>query len=162
MQICFLQIQHLTHVVGRFGEQIHHDAFLQSMRLEYATNYNEGDLPSPQLLLWLESDARSRRADLINWLKCLHTLYDTVSVYLNLLRSTAEFDMIDTCNGFYQRSLPSKTNCHLILLRMDKHAGIVPKMQLGHHGLSLRLCEATSMNDIRHTDAKIGLAICQL
>jgi len=35
-------------------------------------------------------------------------------------------------------------------------------MQLGHHGLSLRLCEAHSMHEVRLTNTEINLAICQL
>ena len=158
----FIQIQQLSHVVGRFGETIDSSPFLQSIKLTQSINQGEFELQSPQLILWLESHPKERKKDLKNWLKNLNTLYTTASVYLSLLRDTAEFDKIDMLNGFYQRSLPSKTNCHLILLRMDKNSGIVPKIQLGHHGLSLRLCDSTSMTEIRRTEANIDLAICQL
>ena len=158
----FIQIQHLSHVSGRFGESIHMDCFLQSIRLAQPASHSDFELHSPQLLLWLENEASQRQHDLTKWLQLLRTLYDTVTVYLALLRDSAEFDNIDMFNGFYQRSLPSKTSCHLILLRMDKHCGIVPRMQLGHHGLSLRLCEANSMHEVRHTSTKVDLAICQL
>lgn len=158
----FIQVQQLTHVVGRFGESIYTDPFLQSIRLAQTANHNDCELHSPQLLLWLDNHALARQEDLTRWLTLLKTLSNTVTVYLALLRNTAEFHNIDLYNGFYQRSLPPQSSCHLILLRMDKHCGIVPKMQLGHHGLSLRLCEATSMNDVHHTDTQVDLAICQL
>ena len=158
----FIQIQHLSHVVGRFGELIHQNAFLQSISLAQTSPHNDCELHSPQLLLWLENEPLQRQSDLLAWLKHLQTLHETVTVYLSLLRNTAQFDMIDMLSGFYQRSLPSNTSCHLILLRMDRNSGIVPRMQLGHHGLSLRLCEASSMHEIRRTDTKIDLAICQL
>lgn len=158
----FVQVQLLGHVVGRFGESIHNDPFLQSIRLAQTGHNNECELHSPQLLLWLEKTASQRKHDLTSWLKQLHSLSETVNVYLSLIRNTAEYDKIDMFNGFYQRSLPSKISCHLILLRMDKHCGIVPKMQLGHHGLSLRLCEANSMHEVRRTNTAIDLAICQL
>ncbi|WP_238551375.1 cell division protein ZapD [Legionella oakridgensis] len=158
----FVQIQFLSHAAGRFGENIHSDPFLQSIRLAQAGEHNDCELHSPQLLMWLENEPKKRQYDLNAWLKQLQSLSDTVSIYLALLRNTAEFDKIDMLSGFYQRSLPSKTSCHLILLRMDKDCGIVPQMQLGHHGLSLRLCEAKSMNEVRHTNTAIDLAICQL
>ncbi len=158
----FIQIQHLSHVVGRFGESIHQDLFLQSIRLAQTAQHNDCELHSPQLLLWLENEPERRQNDLRVWLKHLQTLSDTVAVYLSLLRGSAQFDMIDLLNGFYQRLLPSQSSCHLILLRMDRDCGIVPKMQLGHHGLSLRLCDASSMHEIHRTDTKIDLAICQL
>lgn len=158
----FLQIQHLNHVAGRFGETIHHDLFLQSLRLTQTISQNECELHSPQLLLWLKGDVQRRQDDLTTWLTFLKTLYSTTKVYLSLLRNTAEFDAVNLYNGFYQRSLPCRTSCHLILLRMENDAGVVPRMQLGHHGFSLRLCDANSMHEVRHSDMKMDLAICRL
>lgn len=158
----FMQIHQLSYVVGRFGGNLPLDNFLQSIRLAQTAQHHDGELHSPQLLLWLEGEPKQRQNDIANWLKQLQPLFDTVAVYLALLRDTAQFDVIDMYNGFYQCSLPSKTACHLILLRMDKNCGIVPKMQLGHHGLSLRLCDVHSMNEVRKTDTVVDLAICQL
>ncbi|MCX7117388.1 MAG: cell division protein ZapD [Legionellales bacterium] len=158
----FIQIQHLSYVSGRFGESLDHEPFLQSIRLAQTITQNDFELHSPQLILWLENHSSKRQHDLTEWLKPLQALYQTATVYLSLLRDTAEFDKIDTLNGFYQRSLPSKATCHLILLRMEKNCGIVPKMQLGHHGLSVRLCDVNSMNEIHRTNTNIDLAICQL
>ena len=110
----------------------------------------------------MEHDPSDRQRDLVNWLSHLRTLHDTVTVYLSLLRKTAEFETIDLLNGFYQRSLPSQLSCQLILLRMDTRCGLVPKIQMGHHGLSLRMCEATSMQEVQQTDTTVELAICQL
>lgn len=157
----FVQIQFLNHFSGRFGENIHNDLFLQSIRFAQGEN-GENDLQTPQLLLWLDGGAKRRQDDLKAWLKQLQCLQDTVNLYLDLLRSTAEFDKINMTNGFFHKSLSLKSSCHLILLKMDKLAGIVPKMQLGHHGLSLRLCEVKSMNEIHGTNTEVNLGICQL
>ncbi|WED44305.1 cell division protein ZapD [Legionella cardiaca] len=158
----YQQIQILTHVVGRFGGEIHHNPFLQSIRVSQSHHNNDCEMYSPQLLLWLESDPTLRQNDLSKWLKNLTALYSTVSLYLSLLRDTAQFDKIDMFNGFYQRSLPPKTSCHLILLRIKKSFGVVPRIQLGHHGLNLRLCEVSTMREVRETNAELDLAICQL
>lgn len=157
----FIQVQVLSHIAGRFGETIHQDPFLQAIRLTQSA-HNECEQESPQLLLWLEQAASDRQLDLSTWLKHLRTLHDTVTMYLSLLRKTAEFETIHLVNGFYQRSLPSQISCQLILLRMNTHCGLVPKMQLGHHGLSLRMCEANSMREVQQTEATVELAICQL
>ncbi|MBA2710043.1 MAG: cell division protein ZapD [Tatlockia sp.] len=157
-----IQIQILTHVIGRFGENIHTNPFLQSIRQTQQTQLYDCEMHSPQLLLWLESDPVLRQNDLADWLNSLKALQTTVSLYLALLRDRAIFSEIEMFNGFYQRSLPPKTSCHLILLRMDKSFGIVPRMQLGHHGLSLRLCDLSTMREVRETEAKLDLALCQL
>lgn len=158
----FAQVQVLNHIAGRFGESIHSNVFLQSIRVAQSAHDSDCELHAPQLLLWLENDPVFRQRDLIQWLKYLQPLYDTVTIYLSLLRDTAVFESINMANGFYQSPLPLKTSCHLILLRMDKNAGVVPQMQLGHHGLSLRLCDAYTMQDIHQSNAAIDLAICRL
>lgn len=156
------QVHYLSEVAGRFGEHIHHDSFLQSIRFSQTGDKSEAELYTPQLLLWLESSPSQRKRDLQLWLKQLGALRDTVYIYLALLRNSAEFDQINLLDGYYQCPLPSKSSCHLILLRMDKESGYVPKMQLGHHGLSLRLCAANSMHEVQNHRTAIDLAICQL
>ncbi len=158
----FVQVQVLSHISGRFGENIHQNLFLQAIRLNPSALGHDCELDSPQLLLWLEHHPSHRQRNLNDWLSHLRILNDTVKVYLSLLRKTAEFEKFELLNGFYQRSLPSQLSCQLILLRMNTDCGLVPKMQIGHHGLSLRLCEADSMKEIQSTKINIELAICQL
>ncbi|WP_028387689.1 cell division protein ZapD [Legionella fairfieldensis] len=158
----YTQIQVLNHVAGRFGENIHSNPFLLSIKLSPSPHNIDCESYSPQLLLWLESNPAMRQRDLAMWLDKLRPLHRTVSLYLSLLRNTAQFEEINMVNGFYQRPLPPKTSCHLILLRINKSFGIVPRMQLGHHGLSLRLCEISTMREVRETEARLDLALCQL
>jgi cell division protein ZapD len=158
----FVQIHILTHLSGRFGESIHLDAFLQAIRMSYPKHSADYELDSPQLLLWLERDATERQDDLNSWLLHLKSLQDTVTVYLTLLRHGAKFETIHLVHGFYQRSLPSQLSCQLILLRMNTQCGLVPNIQLGHHGLSLRLCNAESMQEVQDTHTTVDIAICQL
>jgi cell division protein ZapD len=157
-----IEIQILTHVVGRFGDSIHTSPFLQSIKYSQQTQLYDCEMHSPQLLLWLESAPALRQSDLAKWLEYLKPLQATVDLYLSLLRSTAEFHEIEMHNGFYQLSLPSKNNCPLILLRMQKSFGVVPRIQLGHHSLSFRLYGADTMREVRETKAKFDLAFCKL
>lgn len=159
----FVQVQVLSHIAGRFGESIHQDPFLQSIRLAQTAHSSDCELHAPQLLFWLESDSSIRQQNLIGWLQHLRVLCDTVNIYLALLRDTAEFETIEMLKGFYQRSLPPRMPYHLILLRMNKSADLVPKIQLGHHGLSIRLCDAYTMQEVRESiNSNIDLAICQI
>ena len=159
----FVQVQVLSHISGRFGESIHQDPFLQSIRLAQSAHNSDCELHAPQLIFWLENASSVRQENLNVWLIQLQTLCDTVNIYLALLRDTALFEPIDMMNGFYQRSLPARSTYHLILIKMSRLCGIVPKIQLGHHGLSIRLCDAYSMQEVRESiDSPIELAICQL
>lgn len=159
----FVQVQVLSHISGRFGESIHLDPFLQSIRLAQSAHSSDCELQAPQLLFWLENDALARQKNLINWLNQLQVLGDTVNVYLSLLRDTAKFVPIEMRHGFYQQSLPHRASYHMILVRMHHQSNLVPKIQVGHHGLSLRLCDAYSMQEVsRETEVEVDLAICQI
>lgn len=158
----YVQIQLLNHIAGRFGDEIHSNSFLQSIRIAQASHTNDCESHAPQLLLWLENDANLRKQDLSSWLKDLQLLFDTVSIYLALIRDTANYEQIELIHGFYQCSLPTKSPCHVILLKMNKDAELFPKMQIGHHGLTLRLCNAQTLQEIQGANAVLELAICQL
>lgn len=160
-QALLQQTQDLNLVVGRFGESLHQDLFLQSVRLAQTSYHSNYEMQTPpQLLLWLDSSDTLRQKHLTSWLKQLVPLYKTVKVYLALLRCCGEFEKIRLANGFYQCSLPSRACCHLILLKMNKSAAIAPKMQLGHHGLTIRLCDATTMQELNRCEEDIHLAFC--
>ncbi|HVT62659.1 MAG TPA: cell division protein ZapD [Legionellaceae bacterium] len=159
----FVQVQVLSHIAGRFGDAIHQDPFLQSIRLAQTAHPSDCELHAPQLLYWLERSTEERQANLVQWLEQLRILWDTVAIYLALLRDTAQFEPIELTKGFYQCSLPARSTHHLILIRMLRDAQIVPKIQIGHHGLSIRLCDAYSMQEVRDSSiSTIDLAVCQL
>ncbi len=158
------QVQLLSQLVGQFGGSIHRDPFLYATSFTATGHGTEGELYTPQLIFWLESDAKTRQNDLIHWLTQLEPLQNTIQVYLALLRDTAEFKEITPKNGFYQCPLPhnNKRSCHLILVRIKKENIQIPKMQIGRHGLSLRLCEAKTMREIHDTSNSLELSICEL
>lgn len=156
----YAQIHVLNHVVGGFGEGIQHNAFLQS--IQQTPHRKECEEEIPQLILWLESAPSMRQTDLSGWLRTLKTLHNTITIYVALIKGVARFQKIRLNNGFYQCPLPPKTHCHLILLQLEKSKKLIPQMQIGHHGLSLRLLDAVSLREIHKTDAEIDLAICQI
>ncbi len=158
----FVQVQVLSHLSAKFGGDIHHDAFIQTIRLAQSAHSSDCELHSPQLLLWLASDASSRQQKLRHWLSLLQPLCDTVTIYLALLRNTAEFSTLAITHGFYHRATSLKNIYHLIMLNMDKTIGVVPHIQLGHHGLSLSFCQADSLQEVRALDITVQLAMCHL
>jgi cell division protein ZapD len=45
---------------------------------------------------------------------------------------------------------------------MDKSMGITPKLQLGHHGLTIRLYESATAYEIRDKTVDMEIAFCQI
>lgn len=158
------QIQKLTRLAGQFGHEIHTDPFLYAASFTATPHASEHELHTNQLFFWLESDPSIRQRDLKKWLSQLQCLEDTVNIYLSLLRHTGSYQTITPENGFYQCFFGGSPNtaCHLILLRINKQTAEIPKMQIGRHGLSLRLYEANTMREVRGKKSEIELSLCEL
>lgn len=157
------RIYKLSHITGRFSEKCHQDPLLQAIRLTQCTLLHQDiDLDSPPLLFWLAKPARQRQRDLTQWLSYLASIYETSHLYLSILRHSADFETVTIHHGFYQQTLSSKQTCYLVLLKIETKLGLIPKIQLGHHGLNIRLCEASTMKEVAISNVDFDLAICQL
>ncbi|KTD50826.1 cell division protein ZapD [Legionella quateirensis] len=156
------QIHILNHVPGRFSNPIDDDEFLKTLRQIHHPNTKECEFNSPHLVLWFESDALLRQKTISQWVNSLKDLEDTVRIYLSLLREATQYIPITACNGFYQHNISPKSVNHLILLKMDKSMGITPKLQLGHHSLTIRLYELTTAHEIRDKSVDMEIAFCQI
>lgn len=154
-------IQLLTHLTQRFGEPLLQDPVLQSVYI-HQYHPHEVELDAPPLLYWLEQSARHRQSDLNRWLSHLKTIYATVQLYLSIIRHHAPFETVIIQNGFYQQPIHTKRTCYLILLRLLKSIELIPKIQVGHYGVTVRLCETGSLKEIQPPDIQFELAICQL
>lgn len=157
------EIQALSEFAGQFGGAAHHDAFLNAITFASMSHSNEADLYFAPLYFWLEGPVRTRQDDLAKWLKEFHSLELATHIYLTILRRTGNFESITPEAGFYQYHLPKHhKTCQLILVRLDKDSGLFPKMQVVHHGLSLRLCEAKTMQEVSDSNIQVQLSVCEL
>lgn len=154
------QIHILNHVPGRFNNPIDDDEFLRTLRQIHHPNTQDCEFNSPHLVLWFESQAEVRQKNINQWVSSLKDLEDTVTIYLSLLRESAQYLPITALNGFYQHGISPQSLNHLILLRMDKTLGITPKLQLGHHSITLRLYELASTREIRDKSVDMEIAFC--
>lgn len=151
----------LSQWVGSFGGHIPHDPFMQNLRLTLSKT-QECDVHNPMLLFWLESDPKERQQHFSKWLKHLDKLHLIVTFYLELLRNQAEFHEHILPNGLYQHTLSSAYSCSLILLRMEHALHCVPRLQVNRHAITIRLCNADTMQEIQAKEIKLELAICQV
>lgn len=156
------QIHTLNHVPGRFSNPIHDDEFLKTLRQIHHPNTKECEFNSPHLVLWFESDPYMRQKAITQWVNSLKDLEDTVTIYLSLLREATQYIPITAANGFYQHNISPKLVNHMILLKMDKSMGITPKLQLGHHSLTIRLYELTTAHEVRDKSIDMEIAFCQI
>ncbi|WP_298625966.1 cell division protein ZapD [uncultured Legionella sp.] len=156
------QIHRLNHVSGRFSTSIQDDEFLRTLRQIHHPNTKECEFNSPHLVLWFESEPDIRQKTITQWVNSLKDLEDTVSIYLSLLREATHYIPITAVNGFYQHNISPRSANHMILLKMDKSMGITPKLQLGHHSLTIRLYELITAHEIRDKSIDMEIAFCQI
>ncbi|TAL58488.1 MAG: cell division protein ZapD [Legionella sp.] len=156
------QIYALNNSPRGFGSSLHEDEFLKILRQIHHPNTQDCEFNSPHLVLWFDSDPLLRQKNIAHWLNCLRDLESTVTVYLTLLREATQYIPITAFNGFYQHGISPKSVNHLILLKMDNSLGITPRLQLGHHSLTIRLYELASAHEIRDKTIDMQIAFCQI
>lgn len=156
------QIHVLNNVSGRFNTCLQDDEFLKTIRQIHQPNTQECEFSSPHLVMWFASDSSLRQAQMSHWVQSLKSLEDTVAIYLTLLRESTEYIPITTINGFYQHGISPKSVNHLILLKMDKSSEITPKLQLGHHNVTIRLYDLTTAHEIRDKSVDMEIAFSQI
>lgn len=155
------QIYDLNHMGGRFGDALHQNPFLQSVRMAQTSEPFEFTLLCPQLIYWLHSSPAERCNNLKQWLECFYTLYNTVSIYLSLLRESAiEEDFY--IHGSYCQFPIQKQAYQLIILKIPNKQPLIPNIQLGHHGLSLRLCDKNTLQEIPSQTTYLQIGVCKI
>jgi len=164
MSLVSEQVKKLSEFAGPFGGSIHSDTFLHAITTASHGRAAEVDLYMSPLLYWLEGPTAERQADLKRWLMQFIPLPDIIAVYLSLLRKKARFDGIQSENGYYQCMLPNqhKKTSQLVLVKIDKAQQLIPKIHVGQHGLSIRLCEAKTMKEVKEASTPMQLSICEL
>lgn len=141
-QVCQdLQLQ--TH---RFGNTLHQDPFLVSLRMRSQEQWHECELQAPYLLNWLHQNPKMRQSMIASWLHELKSLQATIQTYTAILRALSLFETITVSQSFYQRSLMANPPCQLIIIKLAVDLPVVPKFQLSPHALTIHF------NDIQRLD----------
>lgn len=155
-------IQTLSHHPGRLGVHLFHDPLLQSIRLSQSHLHHDIEVDSPELLFWLENTVENRQTQIKTWIEALLPLYRIVAFYLTMLRESAEFITVNSHHGFYQQYIADKKACYFILVRFSKTLNLIPKIQIGHHGINIRFCDPLTMKEKHDVEAQFELAMSPL
>ncbi|MCX7114907.1 MAG: cell division protein ZapD [Gammaproteobacteria bacterium] len=155
------QIHLLSHLTHRFGEALHKDPFLQAV-YTHQHHHHDIELDPLPLFYWLEQDPQHRINALQEWLQHLTVVYDAVKLYLSIIRHCTPFQAIVIKNGFHQQTVHEKRTCHLIILCLSKRIEWIPKIQVGHYGITISLCDKTTLKESHPVDVQADLAVCVL
>ncbi len=156
------QIQYLNQFGGTFSQDLAQDPFLKDIKQIFQPGSKDCEFSSPQLQLWIDNPPDQRQKSFSNWYESLNDLEQAVSLYFDLLYATGFEDQIIAEDGYCHYSLSSKSHCHLLILTIHSTQKILPKIQLGHHGISLRLFDFHSMAAIKDSSIAIDILVCQI
>jgi len=138
--------QELQTQTTRFGNKLHHDPFLISLRMRSQEQWHECELQAPFLLNWLHQNPKLRQRMIASWLIELKGLQAAIQTYTAILRALSQFETISVSQSFYQRSLMANPPCQLIIIKLKVDLPVVPKFQMSPHALTIHF------NDIQQLD----------
>jgi len=99
------------------------------------------DFDIPIYHYWLNSQPQERIIQLETWLNLLTPFDKATTLILNTLRDSATPEPISVDNGFYQRSLNSKSPYQLIRVGLDTNVDYYPELSGGKHRFSIRFLQ---------------------
>jgi cell division protein ZapD len=147
---------------GKAGAGLTSNEWLMSIRSRIGIPGGTCEFDLPAYYAWQQLPAARRRADLLKWTETMMPVASALQVLLRLLRDSGVSHMVATSGGQYQQSLPSGHTYHLLRLRMDESAELVPEIS-GHRLLvSVRLMRQEPDGRLRpaSTDTSFELTLC--
>ena len=120
----------------------------------------EFDLPA--YYAWQQHPPPQRRADLMRWTSSMMPLAEALHVLLGLLRDTRQPAAHGRRAGRYQQSLPAGKTYHLLRVRLDDGADLVPEISGHRLMVSVRMMRPDAEGRLRPagTDTDFELTLC--
>jgi cell division protein ZapD len=105
--------------------------WLMSIRSRISIPGGTCEFDLPAYYAWQQHEPARRRTDLNHWVSTLMPLAEALKVLLGLLRDTGAPHKVVTQGGQFQQSLPAGRVFHLLRLRIDPAAQLIPEIS-GH------------------------------
>lgn len=155
--------QMLSSVTGKTGQHLRDNEWLMSIRSRaiIAGGTCEFDLPSYHA--WLNRPAESRLRDIAGWVSPFRALRDSLVIVLQLLRESAQRQVVSTQQGSYQQTLGGKV-FQMLQIRVKAASGAIPEISANKYMLWIRF--TSQGGDLRPKpfdgNVEFELALCNL
>ena len=152
----------LNQMQGKAGSQLASNEWLMSIRSRIGIPGGTCEFDLPAYFAWQHKAATERRTDLLNWTGTVMPLAQALSVLLGHLRESGVPHKVAVVGGQYQHSLPAGRAFHLLRVRIDGGAGLVPEISGHRLMVSIRLMRPEVDGRLRpcSDDASLELTLC--
>jgi cell division protein ZapD len=152
----------LNALPGKAGADLVNHEWLMTIRSRIGIPGGTCEFDLPSYHAWQKREPSQRRSDLLHWITTLKPFAEAQSVLLGLLRESGAPSKVMVTSGQYQQSLPSGKVFHLMRVRFDAPAGVVPELS-GHRLMaSIRLMQMDDQWRLKPAaiDLPIELTLC--
>ncbi len=139
--------------------QLKEDKFLSGLKQRYAMQGGSSSFDLPQLTFWLNQPIKQIEQTIAHWLSLLTQISSSLALILKFIRQRAEFDEIETNNGFYQNN---GEGILLLRIKLAKNAQYYPTVSGNKFRYSIRFALPCNESGRKYFDQNVQfqLASC--
>lgn len=124
---------------GTLGQELRAHELLNQLHQRAGPGGRPGTLELPSYQEWLQRPASERHDAVRQWLEPVRPASTAVSQCLALTRESAEWQRIDSSEGFFEQILPQAQDLQMLRMRMaQQRPGIYPEISAGRQRFSIR------------------------
>lgn len=141
----------------RLGLDLKEDKFLSSIRQRLMIPGGCCSFDLPSLYLWLHLPQTERNAKAMQWINGFSSLYDTLTICMQLIRQAGIFKPFECTTNFYQ---DNKEEAELLRIRVPHHARIYPQVSGHKSRYAIRFITFESGSKDKLSNVEFELACC--
>jgi cell division protein ZapD len=152
----------LNQLSGKAGHTLSTNEWLMSIRSRVGIPGGTCAFDLPAYYAWQQLPAATRREDLRRWVATVLPLDHALAVLLGLLRDGGTAQRVAAPGGQFQQSLPSGRSYHLLRVRLDDGAAVVPEITGHRLMVSVRFMRPDVDSRLRPSaaDTSFELTLC--
>lgn len=152
----------LNQLQGKAGQALAGNEWLTSIRSRISIPGGTCAFDLPAYYAWQQLAPEARRDDLARWVATVHPLDRSLRILLGLLRDSGARQRVAAPGGQYQQSLPQGRTYHLLRVKLDAQANLVPEITGHRLMVSVRFMRPDGDARLRpsHTDTSFELTLC--
>lgn len=143
----------------KLGQDLKEDRFISSIRKRITIPGGCCSFDLPFFHLWLQQPQTIREEQIDQWLQSLSTLFQTISLCMQLIRQSSHFEQLSCTNHFYQNS-PDDISLLRIKVPLDKK--LYPQVSGNNNRYAIRFLplEPIMNNNDQEMLVEFELACC--
>ncbi|MBC9130113.1 cell division protein ZapD [Frischella sp. Ac48] len=143
----------------KLGQDLKEDRFISSIRKRITIPGGCCSFDLPFFHLWLQQPQTIREEQIDQWLQSLSTLFQTISLCMQLIRQSSHFEQLSCTNHFYQNS---QDDISLLRIKVPLDKKLYPQVSGNNNRYAIRFLplEPIMNNNDQEMLVEFELACC--